>query len=102
MPSFDQAMAVTGLTPSAFSNLLRQLRENGSLHVIGGEMILSRSVMEKGIGLLKECQGGITLAAFRDLSGTSRKFALPFLEYLDSVGVTRRVGEKRVLRLQKA
>lgn len=101
LPSLDQAIAVTGLAPGTFSTLLRQLRENGSLHVIGGEMLLSVSVMEKGIGLLRECKGDITLAAFRDLSGTSRKYALPFLEYLDSIGVTRRVGEKRVLRLQK-
>jgi len=101
MPSLDQAIAVTGLPADTFSNLLRQLREKGSLHVVGGELLLSGAVMEKGIALLKECKGDITLAAFRDLSGTSRKYALPFLEYLDSIGVTRRIGEKRILRLQK-
>jgi len=34
----------------------------------------------------------------RDLFDTSRKYALAFLEYLDAKGVTRRVGDERVLR----
>jgi len=40
----------------------------------------------------------ITPAAFRDLVGTSRKFALPLLEYFDRSGVTIRTGDVRVLR----
>ncbi|MBC7344886.1 MAG: SelB C-terminal domain-containing protein, partial [Clostridia bacterium] len=39
----------------------------------------------------------ISLAEVRDILGTSRKYALPFLEYLDQTKVTRRVGDKRVL-----
>jgi selenocysteine-specific elongation factor len=40
----------------------------------------------------------ITLARFRDLLGTSRKTAQLLLERLDADGVTRRVGDERVLR----
>jgi selenocysteine-specific elongation factor len=42
--------------------------------------------------------GKITVAEARDLFGTSRKYALALLEYLDAQGVTKRVGDERVLR----
>ena len=46
--------------------------------------------------LRKENQ--IAVSAFRELLGTSRKFAVPLLEYFDSAGVTMRSGDVRVLR----
>ena len=45
-----------------------------------------------------EREGSITLAQARDLFGTSRKYAQALLEYLDETGVTKRVGDVRVLR----
>jgi selenocysteine-specific elongation factor len=42
--------------------------------------------------------GQMTAAAFRDLLGTSRKYAVPLLEWLDSHGVTLRNGDFRILR----
>jgi selenocysteine-specific elongation factor len=39
----------------------------------------------------------LTVAEFRDLVGTSRKYALAVLEYLDKNGITIREGESRVL-----
>jgi selenocysteine-specific elongation factor len=42
--------------------------------------------------------GSITVAQFRDLFKTSRKYALGMLEHLDAEGVTKRVGDERVLR----
>ena len=43
-------------------------------------------------------QGEITLARFRDLLGTGRRDAQLLLERLDADGLTRRVGDRRVLR----
>jgi selenocysteine-specific elongation factor len=40
---------------------------------------------------------GITVSRFRELLGTTRKYALPLLEWLDSRGVTRRDGDVRRL-----
>jgi selenocysteine-specific elongation factor len=40
--------------------------------------------------------GQITLAEYRDLFGTSRKFAQSTLEHLDELRVTRRKGDARV------
>lgn len=41
--------------------------------------------------------GGITPAALRERLGLSRKFLIPLLEWSDREGITRRVGERRVL-----
>jgi len=43
-------------------------------------------------------QGSVTLAGVRDIFDSSRKYVQALLEYLDEVGVTKRVGDKRVLR----
>ncbi len=37
----------------------------------------------------------MTVADFKEITGLSRKFAIPLLELLDSLGVTRRVGDSR-------
>lgn len=42
--------------------------------------------------------GRMTAADFRDLLGTSRKYAVPLLEWLDAHGVTIRNGDYRTLR----
>jgi selenocysteine-specific elongation factor len=41
---------------------------------------------------------GITVSAFREALGTSRKYALPLLEWFDQRGVTRREGDLRFPR----
>ena len=50
--------------------------------------------------LVEECEraGRITLARFRDLLGISRRPAQLLLERFDADGLTRRVGDERVLR----
>ena len=42
--------------------------------------------------------GTVTLAHFRDEIQTSRKYALSLLEYFDRTGLTRKLGDSRVLR----
>ncbi len=44
--------------------------------------------------------GNITLSQFRDILGTSRKYAVALLEYFDNEKVTKRIGEERVLYRQ--
>ena len=43
-------------------------------------------------------EGTITIAQVRDLFGTSRRYSLALMGYLDQQGITRRVGDERVLR----
>ncbi|MFQ5885836.1 MAG: selenocysteine-specific translation elongation factor [Anaerolineae bacterium] len=54
-------------------------------------------MVERVVEHLKK-EGAITLAQVRDLFSTSRKYAQAFLEHLDAQGITRRVGDERVLR----
>jgi len=71
----------------------------GEGYVVGAEAFeIARDVV------LVECaaEGGITLARFRDLAGTGRRDAQLLLERLDADGVTRRVGDRRVLRRDAA
>jgi selenocysteine-specific elongation factor len=42
--------------------------------------------------------GEIDAASFKDLTGLTRKFSIPILEYLDRVKLTMRIGDKRILR----
>jgi selenocysteine-specific elongation factor len=39
----------------------------------------------------------IDVAAFKELSGVSRKYAIPLLEYFDRERITRRAGDKRII-----
>jgi selenocysteine-specific elongation factor len=39
----------------------------------------------------------IDVAAFKDLAGVSRKYAIPLLEYFDREQITRRAGDKRLV-----
>ncbi|MGA3038007.1 MAG: selenocysteine-specific translation elongation factor [Vulcanimicrobiaceae bacterium] len=43
-------------------------------------------------------EGSMTMARFRDLIGTSRKYAVPLLEWFDAAGITIRNGDVRTLR----
>ena len=54
--------------------------------------------MLTGLNNFLERENVIALNQFRDLFGTSRKYALSFLEYLDKKGITKRDGDKRALR----
>jgi hypothetical protein len=42
--------------------------------------------------------GGITVSAFREALGTTRKYAMPILAWFDLRGITRRDGDRRVAR----
>ncbi|MFQ5591789.1 MAG: selenocysteine-specific translation elongation factor [Phycisphaerae bacterium] len=42
-------------------------------------------------------RGGATVADVRESLRSTRKFVVPFMEYLDRIGITRRIDDKRVL-----
>ncbi|MDD2337953.1 MAG: selenocysteine-specific translation elongation factor [Geobacteraceae bacterium] len=55
------------------------------------------SLREKLVAFLQEKEE-VTPPQFRELTGLSRKYMIPLLEYFDQEKVTIRVGDKRVLR----
>jgi selenocysteine-specific elongation factor len=80
-----------------FSRLLTDVRRMGLFSVVDGTFLLSSDVERRLVSALREVDGGITIASVRDITGSSRKFVLPLLEYLDGKGVTRRVGDRRII-----
>jgi selenocysteine-specific elongation factor len=81
--------------------VLNALLEQGRLLQVSENVLFLAStyevMVERVVEHLKK-EGTITLAQVRDLFSTSRKYAQAFLEHLDSQGITRRVGDERVLR----
>jgi selenocysteine-specific elongation factor len=82
--------------PKAFDTMLARgalVKVGGDLYR-GSQMLAIRARVET---LLGERQR-MTASQFRDLLGTSRKYAVPLLEWLDSHAVTVRDGDYRMLR----
>ncbi len=77
------------------------LEQQGRLVRLGDGMAVSAAGYEQAReALVGECtaEGRITLARFRDLIGVGRRAAQLLLERFDADGVTRRIGDERVLR----
>ena len=95
--------AQLGLEPLKIDDaaLARFLEEQGRLVRVGDGYAISAADFERAReALVAECEsaGRISLARFRDLLGVGRKTAQLLLERFDADGLTRRVGDERVLR----
>jgi selenocysteine-specific elongation factor len=87
------------------AHLARFMEEHGRLVRVGDGYAISPHAYERARAMLVEeleAAERITLARFRDLLDTSRKTAQLLLERFDADGVTRRVGDERVLRRKAA
>ena len=83
------------------AELLALLTDEGKVIRVSDSVVFSAGAYRRMVEKVKEHiaqRGKITVADGRDLFGTSRKYVLPLLEYLDQQHVTRRVGDERVLR----
>jgi selenocysteine-specific elongation factor len=89
--------AELGLEPVRVEDtrLARFLEGQGRLVRVGNGFAISPVAYEQARAVLVD---GITLAQFRDALGVGRKTAQLYLERFDADGVTRRVGDARVLR----
>jgi selenocysteine-specific elongation factor len=58
--------------------------------------LLHAQWLDEVVGKLRNWdRSEISIAEFKDLTGLSRKYAIPLLELLDQLGVTRRIGSRR-------
>jgi len=78
--------------------LARFLEEQGRLVRVGDGYAISPAAYEQAHSILVD---GITLAQFRDALGVGRRTAQMLLERFDADGLTRRVGDERVLRRRR-
>src|SRR2546426_2745477 len=80
--------------------ILQILLKEKALLKVTEDLILHRSALEKLRALLarhKEKEARISVSTFKEMTGLSRKYAIPLLEYLDRERVTRREGEDRII-----
>ncbi|MGD0884363.1 MAG: selenocysteine-specific translation elongation factor [Thermodesulfovibrionales bacterium] len=102
-PSKEELAEAFSLSPKSISDILKLMCAEGKLVRINDSLHIPASVYEELLSLLKTFfakHTSMTVAEFRDILGTSRKYALPFLEYLDSHKITLRVGDVRKLLLR--
>ncbi len=101
--ALERELTAAGVRASKVDDgeLARFLEASGSVVRLGDGYAIGAGAYEVAKDLLiTECRtsGGITLARFRDLAGTGRRDAQLLLERFDADGLTRRVGDRRVLR----
>ena len=83
-----------------FQQALRFLIDQREIVEISSEIVFLRDAaeeMQNTIAELLSKQGSATASQIRQKIGTTRHVIIPFLEYLDRMGVTRRIGDQRVL-----
>ncbi len=97
-PSKDDLAKSVSVRPQEANELLKIMASEKSLVRINDSIYIPRDGYEKMIRGLEDffsTRDEMTVGEFRDILKTSRKYALPFLEYLDSNRITMRVGEVR-------
>jgi len=105
-PSVEEAMARVGVATSERMHgrkILQLLIESHAIVRVQGETFMHTRALDglkaklQQYGSEHEPDRLIDVAAFKDLAGVSRKYAIPLLEYFDRERVTRRAGDKRVI-----
>jgi selenocysteine-specific elongation factor len=85
------------LTPA----LLQYLVVDGRVVRVNDDTAFARSAYDDAVSRIRHHLAEhrtLTVAAARDVLGSSRRYVLPLLEWLDAQKITRRVGNDRILR----
>jgi selenocysteine-specific elongation factor len=92
--------AAAGVDAAIARRALSRLAAGGAVVRLGPELHFAAGAIDAAreavVAHLREHERA-TAAELRDAIGVSRKFAIPMLEHFDSLGVTKRVGDERVL-----
>jgi len=103
-PPFKSELAeVLSISEKEVGDMLRLFTKEGVLVRINDSIYITKEQHSRLIALLSDFYSKkkeMTVAEFRDILGTTRKYALPFLEYLDSNKITLRVGDIRKFMLK--
>ena len=78
--------------------VLQLLHQQGKVIQTGG-LFFAREAVDMAVAHLRthfQAQSQLSLGQFRDYLSTSRKYALPLLEYFDGAGITRRRADVRI------
>jgi selenocysteine-specific elongation factor len=104
VPALHQVLAGLKVDKVRAQKIVTLLLRDKVLLKISNELVFHHSAIEKLrqqiTGLKTKAAGSVVkmdVAKFKEMTGVSRKYAIPLLEYLDRERVTRRVGDERVI-----
>jgi selenocysteine-specific elongation factor len=105
-PALEDALARAvgaGASREHARKILQLLIDACALVRVREDLLFHREALERLVASLRayaEAHGPerlIDVAAFKELSGVSRKYAIPLLEHFDRTRVTRRAGDRRII-----
>lgn len=100
-PTLKELSAHLGTSPDQLKTILAFLVKEGKCVKLTEEIYMDteafEQIKEASIAFLKK-NGELTVQSFKELTGLSRKFAVPILELFDKQRITIRIDQKRVLR----
>jgi selenocysteine-specific elongation factor len=100
VPSLKEVLAGLTVDKIRAQKIVTLLLRDKVLIKISEDLVFHQSALvdlRHQVAALKSSTPKIDVARFKDMTGVSRKYAIPLLEYLDRERVTRRVGDERVI-----
>lgn len=101
VPSVKEVLAGVAVEARRAEKLLHILLREKTLVRISPELIFHREALahlKEQLLTYKKTKGErVSVPGFKELTGITRKYAIPLLEYLDRERVTRRAGDERVI-----
>jgi selenocysteine-specific elongation factor len=101
VPSVKEVLAKLPVEAKRAEKLLQILLREKKLVRVTTELIFHRQALahlKEQLSVYKKAKGDrISVPVFKELTGITRKYAIPLLEYLDRERVTRRTGDERVI-----
>ena len=100
VPSLKEVLAGLKVDKIRAQKIVTLLLRDKVLMKISEELVFHQSALvelRQKVTALKNTAPKIDVARFKEMTGVSRKYAIPLLEYLDRERVTRRVGDERVI-----
>lgn len=103
-PSAEALREAAAIEESVFMEILSYLTNEKVLVKISPDMYFLQEALDEGKKRLNQYfaeEKELSLASFRDMLDTTRKYALPLLEYYDKIRFTHRVGDSRIKTKQE-
>jgi selenocysteine-specific elongation factor len=100
VPLMKEVLASLPVDKTRAQKLVTLLLRDRVLVKLADELVFHHSALQQLRQILagqKATSPRIDVGKFKDLTGVSRKYAIPLLEYLDRERVTRRVGDERII-----
>jgi selenocysteine-specific elongation factor len=98
VPALHEVIAGLKVDKARAQKIVTLLLRDKVLIKVSNELVFHRSALEqlrRELMAYKAKSPRIDVAKFKELTGVSRKYAIPLLEYLDRERVTKRVGDQR-------